>query len=79
MSNEKKIGNEIIITETVIKKIKINDLIIEKNLIEQQLNEKEPTEKELSNYGKMYHPFYMPKDYLINRLNEIERLLKIKE
>jgi len=68
-------SDEIIIKEEIITKYSIKNLIDEKELLLHQLDISEPTDVELIEYGKMYHPYYAPKDNIQNRLNEINELL----
>jgi hypothetical protein len=55
--------------------IDLQALKAEKENLEAELNMKEPRDKELIEMGKMMHPFYRNKDVIIQRLEELNKLL----
>jgi len=48
----------------------------EKQMLQDQLDIPVPSDDELKEWGKMTHPYYMEKDSIRNRINEINELIK---
>ena len=48
----------------------------EKQMLQDQLDIPEPSNEELKELGRMTHPYYMNKDGIRNRINEINEIIK---
>jgi hypothetical protein len=78
MSEIIKIGDKIVVTNESTKEYLIKDLEDEKARLEEELNQPEPSEEELIELGKLSHPYYEPKEHLIQRIKKIDDLLGTK-
>ena len=68
--------DEITITKEEVVTYSRTVLEEEKQLLQDQLEMTAPSDKELQEWGKMYHPYYMNKDGMRNRINEINEIIK---
>ena len=68
--------DEITITKEEVIKYSRKELKAEKQSLKDQLEMPAPSNDELKDWGRMYHPYYMEKDSIRNRINEINELIK---
>jgi len=59
----------------VEERIDLEALRQEKENLQTQLDVPEPTKEELIEMGRMMHPYYQGKDWIANRIKEIDNIL----
>jgi len=62
--------------KVVEERIDLEALRREKEELQTQLDVPEPTKEELIEAGKMIYPYYQGKDWIANRIEEIDSILK---
>ena len=68
--------DEITITKQEVVTYSRTILEEERQILQDQLEMPAPSDEELKELGRMTHPYYMNKDGIRNRINEINEIIK---